>query len=436
MSECLDLASWEPAYTQNPYPLLARLRAQAPVSKVVIDGLSVWLVTRYDDIRNALSDVRLSNDPALADAATRAVPWVEVAVSGVTRHMLRLDPPDHTRLRRLVAKAFTPRRLEAMRPRIQQIAGELLATIQPRGRADLVTEFALPLALTVIAELLGAPLTEREELVRWVNVAIGTDEGDIARMPQALAWIGNYVARLIERKQQQQQQLEQVGDAEAGSLLDGLIAVRDEGEQLNHDELLAMSVLLVTAGYETTVHLIGNGLLTLLRNPDQYAVLRADPRLIGPAIEEFLRYEPPVKLAVALRVTTTEMTIGDVLIPAHQPVLFSFAAANRDPAHFVDPDRFDILRAERGHLAFSHGIHVCLGAPLARLEAEIAFTTLLAGCPDLALAADPDNLPWRRSRLIRGLKALPVTFTAVVTEPSPVVDLCDRRREQHDLVAR
>ena len=420
MAEPLDLASWEPGYTENPYELLARMREQAPVSKVIIDGLSVWLVTRYEDIRSALVDPRLSNDPALADAVTRAVPWVGAAASeGMTRHMLRVDPPDHTRLRRLVAKAFTPRRLEAMRPRIQQIADELVATIQPRGRADLVTEFALPLPLTVIAELLGAPLTERDELIRWVNIALGTDEGDAARRPQAVAWLGNYVTRLIECKQQ----LEQAGDAEAGSLLDGLIAARDDGEQLNHDELLAMSFLLLTAGYETTVHLIGNGLLTLLRNPDQYAVLRADPRLIGPAIEEFLRYEPPVKLAVALRVTTTEMTIGDVLIPAHQPVLFSLAAANRDPAQFADPDRFDILRAERGHLAFSHGIHVCLGAPLARLEAEIAFATLLAGCRDLALAADPDHLPWRRSRLIRGLKSLPVTFTARAGAPTdhPVV---------------
>jgi len=420
MAEHLDLASWEPGYTENPHPLLARLRAQAPVSKVVIDDLPAWLVTRYDDIRKALSDARLSNDPALADAVTRAVPWVRVAVAGgVSRHMLRADPPDHTRLRQLVAKAFTPRRLEAMRPRIQQIADDLVAALQPLGRADLLAEFALPLPLTVIAELLGAPLTEREELIRWINVAVGMDEGDTARIPQASAWLGNYMTRLIERKQQ----LAQAGDAEAGSLLDGLIAARDEGQQLNHDELLAMSFLLLTAGYETTVHLIGNGMLALLRNPDQYAALRADPGLLGPAIEEFLRYEPPVKLAVALRVTTTEMTIGDVLIPAHQPVLFSFAAANRDPAHFADPDRFDILRAERGHLAFSHGIHVCLGAPLARLEAEIAFSTLLAGCPDLALAADPDDLPWRRSRLLRGLKALPVTFTARAGAPmnNPVV---------------
>jgi cytochrome P450 len=413
MTELLDLASWEPGYTEDPYPLLARLREQAPVSKVVIDGLSVWLVTRYDDIRKALSDARLSNDPAIADAATRAVPWVSAAASGgVSRHMLRLDPPDHTRLRRLVAKAFTPRRLEALRPRIQQIADELVTTIQPLGRADLLTDLAVPLPLTVIAELLGVPTTQAPEFARWVNIYAGVDEGDAARVPQALAWLGDYLARLIERKQS-----EQVADAEHGSLLDGLIAVRDEGERLSHDELLAMSFLLLLAGYETTVNLIGNGLLSLLRNPDQYAALRADPALLRPAIEELLRYEPPVKVAAALRVTTTEMTIGDVLIPAHQPVLFCFAAANRDPAHFSDPDRLDIFRPEREHLAFSHGIHVCLGAPLARLEAEVAFATVLAGLPDLALAAAPDELPWRRSRLIRGLKRLPVTFTARTGAP-------------------
>jgi len=411
MAEPLDLASWEPGYTENPYELLARMREQAPVSKVIIDGLSVWLVTRYEDIRSALVDPRLSNDPALADAATRAVPWV--GAGGVSRHMLRVDPPDHTRLRRLVAKAFTPRRLEALRPRIQDLAGELIATFQPRGRADLVTEFAVPLSFTVVAELLGVPTIGMQEFARWVNIYLGIDEGDAQRTPEAVAWLGDYMARLIERKQS-----EPVADAEQGSLLDQLIAVRNEGERLSHDELLAMAFLLLMAGYETTVHLIGNGLLSLLRNPDQYAALRADPTLIRPAIEEFLRYEPPVKLAGALRVTTTEMTIGDVLIPANQPVLFSFAAANRDPARFPDPDRFDIFRAEREHLAFSHGIHMCLGAPLARLEAEIAFATLLARCPGLALAAAFDDLPWRRSRVIRGLKFLPVTFTVRECAPN------------------
>jgi len=408
MSEPVDLASWEPGYTEDPYPFFARLREQAPVSKVVIDGLSVWLVTRYDDVRDALSDPRLSNDPTLADAVTRAVPWVGASLPGAA-HMARVDPPDHTRLRRLVSKAFTPRRLEVLRPRIQQIADALVAAIQPIGRADLLSEFALPLPLTVISELFGVSATDQQEFVRWVNIFFGMDEGDAARAPQARAWIMDYLVRLIERKEAEQ--TERLADAEHGSLLDGLIAARDEGERLDHHELLAMSFLLLLAGYETTMNLIANGLLSLLRSPDQYAALRADPALTRPAIEELLRYEAPVKVTPFVRVTTAEVTIGGVVIPAHQPVLVAFAAANRDPAQFPDPDRLDITRAERGHLAFGHGIHFCLGAPLARLEAEIAFTTLLAGCPDLALALDGAGLPWRRSRVLRGLKRLPVTFT-------------------------
>jgi len=408
MTGCLDLASWEPEYTADPYPFLARLREHAPVSKVVIDGLSVWLVTRYDDVYQALSDPRLGNDTALADAETRAVPWVGVAASrGVSRHMLRLDPPDHTRLRRLVSKAFTPRRLAALRPRIQQIADDLIAAIQPRGRAELLTELALPLSLTTLTELLGVPAAEMQDFVGWLNIYAGLDEGDAARVPEALAWLGNFLTRLIESKQ-----AARAADVEQGSLLDELLAVRDEGEQLDHDELLAMAFLLLVAGYETTVNLIGNGVFSLLRNPDQYAALRADPSLIPPAIEELLRYEPPLKVAAALRITTTEMTIGDVLIPARQPVLLCFASANRDPTHFPEPDRLDIFRAQHDHLTFSHGIHVCLGAPLARIEAEITLTALLAGCPGLALGTDPDDLPWRRSRLLRGLKRLPVTFIA------------------------
>lgn len=416
MAEVIDLASWEPGYTENPYPFFARLREQAPVCKVVLDGLSVWLVTRYDDIRDALSDARLSNDPDLADAVTRAVPWVGAAMS-TARHMVRVDPPDHTRLRRLVAKAFTPRRLEALRPRIQQIADELVARIQPHGRADLLAEFALPLPLTVISELLGVSTTEEQEFVQWVNLFFGVDEGDAARAAQARAWLNDYLVGLIERKEHEQ--AERAADAEQGSLLDGLIAVRNEGEQLHQDELLAMSFLLLIAGYETTANLISNGLVSLLRNPDQYAALRADPALTRPAIEELLRYESPVKLTPFVRITTTEVTLGGVVIPAHQPVLVSFAAANRDPAQFPDPDRLDIFRAERGHLALGHGIHFCLGAPLARLEAEIAFTTLLAGCPDLALAVDPEKLQWRRSRILRGLKGLPVTFTVPASVSRP-----------------
>ncbi|HEX7839955.1 MAG TPA: cytochrome P450 [Kofleriaceae bacterium] len=415
MASHIDLASWEPGYTEDPYPFYARLREQAPVAKVVVEGLAVWLVTRYDDVRDALSDPRLSSDPMLADAVAGAVPWVGGLAAVAPRHMARVDPPDHTRLRRLVAKAFTPRRIEALGPRIQQIADELVAAIQPRGRADLLAEFALPLPLTVISELLGVPTPEHHEFVRWVNLFFGVDEGDAARMLEARAWIRDYLARLVAQKARER--TEPLADAEQGTLLDGLIAARDEGEQLSHDELLSMSSLLLIAGYETTVNLIANGLVSLLRSPDQYAALRADPALIRPAIEEFLRYESPVKVTPFVRITTTEVTLGDVTIPARQPVLISFAAANRDPAHYPDPDRFDISRAERGHLAFGHGVHRCLGAPLARLEAEIAFTTLLAGCPDLALAVDPGALPWRRSRVLRALKCLPVTFTVPAGAP-------------------
>jgi cytochrome P450 len=409
MAEHIDLASWEPAYTGNPYPFFAGLREQGPVTKVVVEGLAVWLVTRYEDIREGLSDPRLSNDPELGDAVTRAVPWVG-ASDATARHMLRLDPPDHTRLRRLVARAFTPRRIEALRPRIQQIADQLIAAIQPLGRADILDSFALPLPLIVISELFGVPTPDRQEFVRWANILFGVDRGDGARILEARASVTRYLTELIRRKEHERAGLST--DAEQGSLLDGLIAARDEGDRLSHTEMVAMSILLVIAGFETTVNLIANGLVSLLQHPAQYAALCADPRLIRPAVEEFLRHDGPVKITPFLRITTAPVTLGGVEIPAQQPVLFAFGAGNRDPAQFPGPDRFDISRTDGGHLAFGHGIHFCLGAPLARLEAEIAFTTLLAGCPDLALAVDPARLEWRYSRTLRALKHLPVTFSA------------------------
>jgi len=408
MAEHIDLASWEPAYTENPYPFYARLHEQAPVVKVVVEGLAVWLVTRYADIRDGLTDPRLRNDPELGDAVTRAVPWVGASLA-TGRHLLRVDPPDHARMRRLVARAFTPRRIEALRPRIQQIADELVAAIQPVGRADLLADFALPLPLVVISELFGVPTPDQREFVEWANALFGVDRGDVARLPEARAWVTRYLAELIARKERERAALP--GDAEQGSLLDGLIAARDEADQLSHTELVAMSVLLLIAGFETTVNLIANGVLSLLQHPDQCAALRADPRLVRPAIEEFLRHESPVKITPFVRITTAAVTLGGVEIPAQAPVLFVFGAGNRDPAQFPDPGRFDISRAERAHLAFGHGIHYCLGAPLARLEAEVAFTTLLAGCPDLALAIDPAEVEWRHSRTLRALKHLPVTFT-------------------------
>ena len=407
--EEIDLADWEPGYTADPYPFLARLRGEAPVARVRIQGVQAWLVTRYEDIRDGLSDPRLSNDPMLADEATRAVPWVGASVA-TARHMLRVDPPDHTRMRGLVARAFTPRRIERMRPRIQAIADELIDAIAPRGRADLVAEFALPLPLTVISELLGIPREERAVFVGWANVFFGVEEGDAARIVEARQWINRYLEALIEHRMHSH--ATRGVDAEQGTLLDGLIAARDAGDRLTSDELIAMGFLLLVAGYETTVHLIGNGLASLLPQRDQYETLCRDPSLIRSAIEEFLRHEAPVKIAPFVRVATTPVELGGVTILPGQPVLFALAAGNRDPAQFLDPDRLDITRAERAHLAFGHGVHFCLGAPLARLEAEIAFTTLLARCPDLALAVASDALAWRTSRVVRGLKRLPVTFRA------------------------
>ncbi len=411
----IDLAAWEPEFTTDLYPLLARLREQAPACRVVLDGLPAWLITSYEQARAALADPRLSVNPERASAAARTVPWVAAITSpGIARHLLRTDPPDHTRLRRLVSQAFTPRRVAALRPRIQQIADDLIAAFLPCGHADLVTEFAQLVPMTVIAELLGVPAADRGEFARLTNIYAGVDEGDAARIPQALATIRGYLSDLIAAKERGAgQEHEAAADAEAGDLLDGLIAARDEGGRLDHDELLAMAFVLLAAGYETTAGLIGNAVLALLRNPGELAVLRADPQLMGPAVEEFLRYDPPVKINAAIRFATQDVPIGGAVIAAGDPVLVSYAAACRDPGQFAAPERLDIRRTDSsGHLAFSHGLHYCLGAPLARAEGQIAISALLGSCRDLALAVEPGELSWRRSRLVRSLRRLPVTFTA------------------------
>jgi cytochrome P450 len=409
MGNEIDLASWEPGYTSDPYPVYERLRRESPVQRAVVDGLPVWLITRHDDVRSALADPRLSNDPGHAGPAARAVDWVHAGnPSALARHMLRSDPPMHTRLRRLVVKAFTPRRVEGMRPRVQQIADDLLARFLPLGRGDLIADLAQPLPLAVLTELLGIPVDDRHDFVGWASIYAGTDEGDAGRIPEAMIHMRDYIVKLIDSKAAGRR-----GDAGA-SLLDALIAVRDEGERLSHAELLSMSFLLLLAGYETTANLIGNGMLALLCNPGQMAALRADSTLLKPAIEELLRFESPVKMAPAIRFARQQARIGEVVIPAGDAVLLALGAADRDPARFPEPDRLDIRRDSGGHLAFGHGVHYCLGAPLARVEAEVAFSALLAGCSDLALAGAPT---WRHSRILRGLKHLPVTFTSAVTGP-------------------
>lgn len=317
------------------------------------------------------------------------------------RTMLRSDPPDHTRLRRLVSKAFTARRVAELRPRVQEITDGLLDAIVPAGKAELVEDFALPLPVTVISELLGVPVADRDDFQRWTDSMIlqGPEPPDPARVDQAWRHMRSYLTGLLQDKRARP------GD----DLLSALIATRDEEHQLDEDELIAMAFLLLVAGYITTVNLIGSGIAALLAHPDQLQMLREDPGLLPGAIEEFLRYDGPVSPGIA-RFAREDVVIAGVAIPRGATVLVASAIADRDPAQFPDPDRLDITRQDNGHLAFGHGIHYCLGAPLARLEGQIAVGTVLRRLPHLSLAVPASELRWRSGGL-RGPEQLPVTFT-------------------------
>ncbi|MFD3558857.1 cytochrome P450 [Streptomyces sp. NPDC058686] len=392
----------DPAFVADPFPLYRQLREEGPVRRaVIVGGLEAWLVTRYEDGLAALSDPRLSSD--IRDASDprlmQRLPSTER--ESMLRTMLRSDPPDHTRLRRLVSKAFTARRVAELRPRIQAVTDQLLDAVVPAGRADLVADFALPLPVTVISELLGVPTTDRYDFQRWTDDMIlqGPKPPDPAVVDAAWRQMRSYLTKLLETKRAQPRD----------DLLSALITARDEEQQLDEDELIAMSFLLLVAGYITTVNLIGGGIAALLAHPDQLRTLRDDPALLPDAIEEFLRYDGPVNPGIA-RFAREDLTIAGVTIPRGATVLVATAIADRDPAQFPDPDRLDTTRRDNAHLAFGHGIHYCLGAPLARLEGQVAIGTALRRLPGLTLAVPPGELRWRPSGL-RGPEHLPVTFT-------------------------
>ncbi|MFF3018962.1 cytochrome P450 [Streptomyces sp. NPDC057939] len=391
----------DPAFVADPFPLYRQLREDGPVRRAVIaGGLEAWLVTRYEDGLAALSDSRLSSD--VRDAADtrllRQLPGTER--ESMLGNMLRSDPPDHTRLRRLVSKAFTARRVAGMRPRIQAVTDRLLDPIVAAGRADLVADFALPLPVTVISELLGVPVDDRHDFQHWTDRMImrGAEPPDPAVVNEAWLHMRAYVTELIRDKRARP----------ADDLLSDLVAARDEEQRLTEDELVAMVFLLLAAGYITTVNLIGGGIATLLAHRDQLDLLRSDPALLPGAIEEFLRYDGPVSPGIA-RFAREDVEIAGVSIPRGATVLIGSALADRDPARFPDPERLDITRQDNAHLAFGHGIHYCLGAPLARLEGQIAIGTALRRLPGLALAVPPEEIPWRPGGL-RGPRSLPVTF--------------------------
>lgn len=381
----------------DPYAVYARLREAGPVHRFTgTDGLPAWLVTRYDDVRQALADPRLSLDKAHAKPGGYRGLALPPALDA---NLLNMDPPDHTRIRRLVSQAFTPRRIARLREPVRRTADALLDAVAPLGRADLIADYAAPLPIAVICELLGVAEGDRPDFRSWTDALVVPDPARPDGAREAVRALLAHFAGLLARKRAEP----------ADDLLSALIAVRDEEDRLSEDELMSLAFLILFAGYENTVHLIGNAVLALLVDPPQLAALRADPARTGAAVEELLRYDGPVPLAIR-RFPTEDVTIGGVAVPAGETVLLSLAAAHRDPRRFPEPDRLDLGRDGAGHLALGHGIHYCIGAPLARLEAEIALTALLERLPGLALAVPVDALRHRPSLRTRGLLALPVRF--------------------------
>ncbi|HEX3785803.1 MAG TPA: cytochrome P450 [Pseudonocardiaceae bacterium] len=382
---------------QDPHGFYALVRDEGPVHKAVLPmGTEAWVVTRYAEARAALTDGRLSKDSKRSQALlnNQATNPQTVGDSGLAEHMLSSDPPDHTRLRKLVTKEFTARRIDGLRGRVQAISDALLDTIADGGTVDLLDVFGFPLPITVISELLGVPEEDRHSFHLWSSTMMSV--GPRGAAMAAGRAVTEYLGRLISAKRA----------APSDDLLSALVKATDGGERLSEFELTSMAFLLMVAGHETTANLIGNGLLALLRNPDQFAALRADRGLLPNAIEEFLRYDGPLNLAT-FRFTTEPIELGGVGIPADQFVMISLCAANRDPERYADPDQLGLTR-ESGHLAFGHGIHFCLGAPLARMEAEIAFNGLLDRFTDIELAVPFAELRWQPSTLMHGLTSLPV----------------------------
>jgi cytochrome P450 PksS len=399
----VDIASRR--FKEDPYPVFARLRAEAPVCRVRMPHeLPTWLVTRYDDVVGLLKDERFIKDWRAAMTPQQAArqPWIPKAFRPLERNMLDLDPPDHTRLRGLVQKAFTPRLIENLRGRVREIADELLDAARGRGRIELMREFALPLPSIVIAELLGIPARDRHRFHRWSTALLTTKAttwGLITLLPTVTAFV-RYLRKLIAARRA----------VPSDDLAGALVQAREADDALSEDELLAMFVLLLIAGHETTVNLIGNGTLALLRHPDQLERLRDEPELIKPGIEELLRYDGPL-LTATERYAREDAELAGVTIHRGERVFAAIASANRDERQFDNPDELDLGREPNRHVAFGLGVHYCLGAPLARLEGQIAIPSLLRRLPDLRLAAPPGPLRHRPGLLLNSLEALPLTFT-------------------------
>ncbi|MFJ4513661.1 cytochrome P450 [Streptomyces sp. NPDC088816] len=384
-------------FRRDPYPLYARMRRESPVHR---GAQGIWYLTRYADVERALGDLRLSND---RDRMTRALGARDGSLRDISRLTARLgrvmsntDPPEHARLRKLVNRAFTVRRVEALRDRVQAVVDQLVDTALAAGPAmDVIAALASRLPHSVVCELFGIPDGERERVKEWFR-ALGRMTEDIDKAVEVVDQFEEYLMWLVGRRR----------EAPGDDLISGLVATQARDDHLTDTELLSTCFMLITAGDETTTHLIGNGTLALLRHPDQLARLRADPTLIRPAVDELVRYDSPTQAIVRVVAEDVEfaghpLAAGDLVYPV-------LAAANRDPERFEDPDRLDLTRPGNRHLGFGNGPHFCLGAPLARLETELAIGTLVRRLPNLRL--DTDRLEWRPNPLQRRLVALPVAY--------------------------
>ncbi len=394
-------------FMEDPYPILRQLREEDPVHWS--DSMGAWVLTRYDDMVTTFRDfTQYSNEGRLGRVVEYLPPERRAEFKVFEEHyrpksLIHSDPPDHTRFRALVSKAFTPRVVESMRPRIQEIVDELLDAVQPSGRMDIIRDLAIPVPVTVISEIFGVPRSQVNQFKQWADEILAFQGVNkpapevIHKSQKALVEIRPYMIDLIREKKRNP----------AKDLVSELAAVESEGDRLTEAELVNSCITLLVAGHETTTSLLGNGIYTLLSHPDQMQLLKDEPALMPTAIEEMLRYESPI--ARQPRLMKQDADMGGRRIRKGETVFQMLNAANRDPAVFNDPDRFDIRRKDNRHLAFGMGIHFCVGAPLARAEGSIVFSTLLKRMPGLHLTDEKPE--WEMQKpAARMLATLPVAF--------------------------
>ncbi|GGO94243.1 cytochrome P450 family protein [Wenjunlia tyrosinilytica] len=389
---------FSPACLADPYPTYAYLRRTSPVHRIATpQGFDMWLLTRYDHVRASVTDPRFSRDLHLAPPEATAL--TGDPDSPVNRNLLTLDPPDHTRVRKLVQSAFTGHRVKELTGRVHSVLDGVLAAAPRHEPFDLITAVAYPLPITIICELLGVPATDRDDFREWTDGLVSVAGPDsLRRLRQSQEDLLAYFLDLIRRKR-----------ARPGAdLLSALIDARDGGERLSESELVGMAFMLLVAGHETTVNLIATGTKLLLTHPGQRALLERDPELLSSAVDEILRYDGPA--GIAFMVAKEDVELSGATVPKGAVTAALWHAANRDPDRFEDPDSFLIERSDRAHLGFGHGIHRCIGAPLASLEARIALREMLTRFPRMRLAVEPAGLRWRPAPFFRGLEELPVVL--------------------------